>query len=36
MNSSLFEWLEKTGGMKIPLKNLPNFRERDHRNQNVY
>ena len=36
MNRSLFEWLEKTGGMKIPLKNLPNFRERDHRNQNVY
>lgn len=36
MNAALFDWLEETGGMQIPLKRTVKFRDGDHRNLKVY
>jgi N-acetylglucosamine-6-sulfatase len=32
----IYNWLEETGGMQIPLKDTVNYRFGDHRNPNVY
>lgn len=36
MASDLYDWLEQTNGMSIPLKRTLKFRDGDHRNQGVY
>ena len=36
MSAQLFDWLEETEGMNIPLKRLPRPRWGDHRNKDLY
>jgi hypothetical protein len=34
--SEVYDWLEATGGMSIPLKNVVRPKFGDHRNQSVF
>lgn len=36
LNSDLYDWLESTGGMNIPLKRTVKYHEGDHRNPQAY
>jgi len=36
LNNDLYDWLESSGGMNIPLKKTVRYRDGDHRNQKVY
>lgn len=36
LSNDLYDWLEKTDGMAIPLKRTVKFRDGDHRNKRVY
>ena len=36
MSHSLYDWLEKTGGMQIPLKRTVKYRFGDYKHQNEY
>lgn len=36
MSSALYDWMEETDGMQIPIKRTVKFRDGDHRNSKIY